>query len=107
MYIGATLDEYYDAEDTERVCALGAHYELIETRPGGHRKWRVVANPPAPAPTAEELAAQAAAEKAARFAALDSAAIRPLRAIVAGTATPADRDKLAELEAEAEALRKG
>ncbi|MCH5203851.1 MAG: hypothetical protein J1F03_03830 [Oscillospiraceae bacterium] len=36
---------------------------------------------------------------------LDSQAIRPLRAIFAGTPTDEDRDKLAEIEAQAVALR--
>ena len=37
--------------------------------------------------------------------ALDLQAVRPLRAIAAGTATEEDREKLAELEAQAEGLR--
>lgn len=36
---------------------------------------------------------------------LDDQAIRPLRAILAGTSTDADRDKLREIEAQAEVLR--
>lgn len=40
-----------------------------------------------------------------RLAALDAAAVRPLRAVVAGTATDADHTRLAEIEAEAQKLR--
>ena len=38
--------------------------------------------------------------------ALDMAAVRPLRAIVAGTATETDRQKLSEIETEVKKLRK-
>ena len=50
IVIDCILEDYYDAEDTQRVAALNAHYELLpeRTRMGG-RRWRVVANPePAP-----------------------------------------------------------
>lgn len=40
-----------------------------------------------------------------RLAALDAAAVRPLRAVVAGTATDADHTRLADIEAEAQKLR--
>lgn len=46
------------------------------------------------------------AEILAKLEALDSQAVRPLRAIVAGTATDVDRQKLTEIEAEAKKLRK-
>lgn len=46
-----------------------------------------------------------AAEIKRRFAAIDRERIRPLAAVVAGTATNADKDKLAALEQEAQALR--
>lgn len=45
------------------------------------------------------------AEIAAELAAIDAASARPLRAIVGGTATQADRDRLADLESSATALR--
>lgn len=41
----------------------------------------------------------------ARLAAIDVEAVRPLRALAAGTASPPDTDKLAALEAEAVSLR--
>lgn len=40
-----------------------------------------------------------------RLAELDAAAVRPLRAVVAGTATDADHTRLTEIEAEAQKLR--
>ena len=45
------------------------------------------------------------AEIYARLCELDLAAVRPLRALAAGTATDTDRERLAELEAQAAALR--
>lgn len=45
------------------------------------------------------------AEVVARLAALDTASARPLRAIIAGTATPDDHSRLAAIETEAGALR--
>ena len=46
-----------------------------------------------------------AAEIKQQLAVLDEQAIRPLRAILAGTPTDEDRDKLAEIEEQAVALR--
>ena len=46
------------------------------------------------------------AEIFAKLEALDLQAVRPLRAIVAGTATETDRQKLSEIEAEVKKLRK-
>lgn len=83
--------------------------EIWEQKPDGYKteeEWAALhPPPPPPAPTPEEIAAQAAAEKAARFAAIDAASVRPLRAIAAGTATEYDHEKLAALEAEAAQLR--
>jgi hypothetical protein len=59
--------------------------------------WRAV--------TPEELAEQRKAEIQARLAEIDTASIRPLRAVADNTATDFDRQKLADLEAEAAALR--
>lgn len=56
-------------------------------------------------PSQEELALVRAEEIRAELAEIDSLAVRPLRAIVAGTATDEDRARLAELEARADALR--
>lgn len=57
-------------------------------------------------PSAEEMeAAQAKAEALADLADLDALAIRPLRAITAGTATEIDRNRLASLEGAAVELR--
>jgi hypothetical protein len=56
-------------------------------------------------PTAETLKAQERTATIARLAEIDREAIRPLRAVAAGTQTTADTDKLAALEAEAGQLR--
>jgi hypothetical protein len=56
-------------------------------------------------PTPEEAAAQRREEIQGRLAKIDIASIRPLRAISDGTATEYDRQKLADLEAEAAELR--
>lgn len=56
-------------------------------------------------PTREELALVRAEEIKAELAEIDSQAVRPLRAIVAGTATDEDRARLAELETRADKLR--
>lgn len=58
-----------------------------------------------PEPTEEEKAAQRRAEIIARFAHIDFDSVRPLRAIVQGEGTEADKEKLAALDAEAEELR--
>lgn len=60
-------------------------------------------------PTPAELAVEAKAVKVAlirgQLAALDAQSLRSLRAIAAGTATTEDKAKLADLEAQAVALR--
>lgn len=53
----------------------------------------------------DELNHQRAEEIKRQLAELDSQAIRPLRAIMAGTATGEDTEKLREIEAQAEILR--
>ena len=54
-----------------------------------------------PEPTTE----QKIAELIQQLAELDLQAVRPLRAIAAGTATDEDKSRLAEIEGQAEALR--
>lgn len=56
-------------------------------------------------PSQEELNLVRAEEIRDELAAIDSQAIRPLRAIAAGTATDEDKARLAELETEADKLR--
>ena len=56
-------------------------------------------------PTQEQLNQQRIGEIKAELQRLDLESVRPLRAINAGTDTAEDRDKLAGLDAQAEALR--
>lgn len=58
-----------------------------------------------PEPTPGELAERRKAEIMARLAEIDTASVRPLRAIAQGEAMQEDSDKLAVLDAEAAALR--
>lgn len=58
-----------------------------------------------PAPSSEQLAAIRRAEILAELAAIDTASARPLRAILVGSATDADRARLTELDDQAAALR--
>ena len=73
--------------------------------------WTIAPLPePAPAPEPQTPAAIRRAEIEAELTAIDAASARPLRAILAattsgGTADAADVAKLAELEAQAKALR--
>ena len=75
------------------------------------KTWTIAPAPePAPAPDPVTPAAIRRAEIEAELTAIDAASARPLRAILAattsgGTADPADVAKLAELEAQAKALR--
>ena len=73
--------------------------------------WTIAPVPePAPAPAPVTPAAIRRAEIEAELTAIDAASARPLRAVLTattsgGTADPADVAKLAELEAQAKALR--
>ena len=62
-------------------------------------------NPDYGSPTPEQLNQQRISEIKAELQRLDLESVRPLRAINAGTDTEEDRDKLVELDAEAEKLR--
>ena len=64
--------------------------------------YKTVINPPAPEPTTE----QKIAKLKERLTDVDEKSARSLRAIVAGTATEEDRTFLANLEAQAEELRR-
>ena len=63
-------------------------------------------NPDYGSPTSDQLNRQRISEIKAELQRLDLESVRPLRAINAGTDTAEDRNKLAELDADAEALRK-
>lgn len=60
---------------------------------------------PVELPEAEPTAEEQIAVLKSQLSGIDLQAVRPLRAIAAGTATEEDREKLAELEAQAENLR--
>ena len=60
---------------------------------------------PLPEPTEEELKEKRIAELISQLNTIDFATVRPLRAQLNGTATQADTDKLASLEAQAVVLR--
>jgi len=74
--------------------------------PGWIYDGAVLAPPKGPeSMTPEEIRHQRLGEISVRLDSIDSASIRPLRAIMDNTATDADRDKLAALEQEAAELR--
>jgi len=58
-----------------------------------------------PEPTESELCAQRMAEIKGELQALDTAKVRPMSAIIDGTATDDERTRLAELNAQADELR--
>ena len=65
----------------------------------------LVPEPAPPEPTAEQVEAARVAGIRVQLDDLDRKAVRPLRAIAAGTATDADRTTLAEIETQAAELR--
>jgi hypothetical protein len=83
--------------------------EIWESAPAGYstpEEWAAAHPVPTPPPpTPEELAVVRRMEILARLAEIDAASVRPLRAIAQGEAVQADRDRLAELDAEAATLR--
>ena len=62
-------------------------------------------NPDYGSPTSDQLNQQRISDIKSELQRLDLESVRPLRAINAGTDTAEDRDKLTELDAEAEVLR--
>jgi hypothetical protein len=80
--------------------------EVWEVKPAGYvtpAQWQ--AAHPAPEPGVEELAARRRAQIVSDQKALDSVSVRALRALAAGTATSADRQKLAATEAQVQEPR--
>lgn len=75
----------------------------IITPPDAEHGLPYLADPPPP--TDAELTAQRIAAIDTRLAEIDTASVRPLRAIVDGSATEADAERLAAVESEAAALR--
>jgi len=92
------------AEEHAALCAGQRTGKVIVPGTDGRP---MLADPPAP--TAEQLAAARIAEIKAELTAIDAASARPLRAILAaqssGAADPADVARIADLEAQAVALR--
>lgn len=84
----------------------GPDYEHIRVYLAEHPE-ALVPEPAPPEPSPEELAAASRSRALADLAELDARAIRPLRAIAAGTATDVDRAELGRIEAESAELRKG
>jgi len=65
----------------------------------------LITEPVPPPPTPEDLAARRKAEIAAELEALDTRAIRPMRAKLAGKATVVDEEMIAECDTRADLLR--
>jgi hypothetical protein len=78
--------------------------DMVEAYLAEHPEALVPEPVPEP-PTPEELAARRRVEIMAELAAIDASAIRPMRAKLAGSATVADEEMIADLEAQAVALR--
>ena len=98
-----------DGELDDKAADFRARCLALECQARGG-DWRVVAtSEPFAFPTPEEIAArEKEAEKGralAELSAIDAKAIRPLRAIAAGTAKKADTEALAALDARAVELR--
>lgn len=91
------------------------HYALFRAQSSGkiiqpdENGYPVAVEPPPspepPVPTEQELTQQRITEIEQLLTANDLASVRPLRAKVAGTATPEDESRLTELEEQAQALR--
>ncbi|MEZ6853017.1 hypothetical protein [Halodesulfovibrio aestuarii] len=98
---GETWEYVKDMRGTKYYLPDGSEYEVTEIEgqlPEG-------ANLTKPEPTEAENAQQRIAEIQQQLTVNDLASVRPLRAKVAGTATEFDETRLAELEAQAQALR--
>lgn len=88
-----------NSELAEKIL-LSPFWEAVEDE-NGNLTDIIPVSAPVPEPTAEEKAE----ELKAQLDEIDRQAIRPLRAIAAGTDTEEDREMLAELERKAEAVR--
>lgn len=99
------MQKFFYCAETGQVHALeadGSQDQIIQ--PG----WQLKTQAEAEALCAERLKPSAEMRRdllIAELASIDAASARPLRAIVAGTATDEDRARLVELEGQAAALR--
>jgi len=108
------IDHVYERDDVYVVFgapkSLGLHYqkssaEAVEIREHLAVHLEALIPEPVYTPSTEELAAIARVAIIAELADIDALSARPIRAIVAGTASDDDRAKLAEIEARAPGLR--
>lgn len=101
---GEAWDYVQDMRGTKFYISDGSEHEITEIE-GQLPEGASLIKPEPPAPTEVELTKQRIAEIQQQLTANDLASVRPLRAKVAGTATPEDEARLVELEAQAQALR--
>ena len=85
-----------NSELVQKICTA-SYWEPVTDGEGNLIDIKPVEPPVTPEEQVTELKGQ--------LNAIDMQAVRPLRAIIAGTATEEDRERLAQLEAQAEALR--
>ena len=100
----AKVDEYNQTDEKENFSDFISDLakKLKDLTEATEQEALTIANPP---PTDEEVKRMRIAEVDAELARLDAEAIRPLRAINAGTDMQYDRDKLADLDLQASTLR--
>lgn len=101
---GEVWDYVQDMRGTTYYMPDGSEHEIAEIE-GQLPEGASLIKPEPPAPTEAELTQQRIAEIQELLTANDLASVRPLRAKVAGTATPEDEARLVELEAQAQVLR--
>ncbi|WP_430735376.1 hypothetical protein [Halodesulfovibrio aestuarii] len=97
-------DYVQDMRGTIYYMPDGSEHEITEIE-GQLPEGASLTKPKPPEPTEQELTDQRIAEIQQQLTANHLASVRPLRAKVAGTATPEDEARLVELEAQAQALR--
>lgn len=101
-------------DETTKKCAVGLETDAeaykkmgmseLEVEQGYDGSWYLAGHAPA-GPTEEEKRQWRIGEIKAELNGLDTKSARPLRAVLAGTATDEDRARLTELETEAQKLR--
>lgn len=110
-WLASATDEDLAAKGIQRVTPdpkpeVPPFHDLVQATNGATITYQVVAWPQERIDAEAEQASRARiAEIIAELDAIDAASARPLRAIATATATQADHDRLAELEARANILR--